>query len=67
MLVDARGCSCPQPILMTKKALKDNASIEVLVDNPTAKENVLRFAQSQGCKAVVSARPDDEYSISISR
>ena len=49
--VDARGLSCPQPVLMTKNALasKEN-SYEVLVDNSTAKENVTRFATNSGYK-----------------
>ena len=40
MLVDARGCSCPQPVLMTKKALAKESKLEVLVDNNTAMNNV---------------------------
>lgn len=34
--VDARGLSCPQPVLMTKKALQANPSanaFEIIVDN----------------------------------
>ena len=66
MTVDARGCSCPQPVLMTKKALEKESSFEVLVDNNTAKNNILRFAQSQGCKASVEDGENaDEYVIKI--
>ena len=49
--VDARGLSCPQPVLMTKKALQANPSanaFEIIVDNGTAKENVTRFATNSG-------------------
>ncbi len=47
--VDARGLSCPQPILMTKKAVeKKPESLTVTVDNETAKNNVLRFLNSSG-------------------
>lgn len=68
MTVDARGCSCPQPVLMTKKALEKESAFEVLVDNNTAKNNILRFAQSQGCKASVEDGENaDEYVIKISR
>ena len=68
MTVDARGCSCPQPVLMTKKALEKENSFEVLVDNNTAKNNILRFAQSQGCKASVEDGENaDEYVIKISK
>ena len=68
MTVDARGCSCPQPVLMTKKALEKESACEVLVDNNTAKNNILRFANSQGCKASVEDGENaDEYVIKISR
>jgi len=45
-IVDARGKVCPEPLIMTKKALKDLAAgqkMQVLVDNETSKNNVLRF------------------------
>jgi tRNA 2-thiouridine synthesizing protein A len=49
MQIDARGMSCPQPVLMTKKALKDNPEVlEIRVDNNTAKGNVERFLKSAG-------------------
>ena len=53
MLVDARGCSCPQPVIMTKKALAKESKLEVLVDNNTAMNNVTRLAKSQGCTVTV--------------
>ena len=35
--VDARGLSCPQPVLLAKKAMeKSNTSFSVIVDNETA-------------------------------
>jgi len=41
--------SCPQPVLMTKKALEvDKDGIDVIVDNTTAKENVHRFMRKSG-------------------
>lgn len=49
-LVDARGLSCPQPVMLTLKEIKNMPSGEiiVLVDTDTSKENVCRAAQSQG-------------------
>ena len=49
-VVDARGLSCPQPVIETKKVLSrtDSASLEILVDTVTSRENVLRFARSSG-------------------
>jgi len=48
--LDCRGMSCPQPVLETKKALAaaGGEEVQVLVDNPGSKENVRRFAESQG-------------------
>ncbi len=52
--VDARGLACPTPVVRTREALKSGAEeIEVLVDNPTARDNVCRFASSQGCTSEV--------------
>jgi selenium metabolism protein YedF len=48
--IDCCGLACPQPVLETKKALEAPGAEEVLVvlDNPASKENVKRFAESQG-------------------
>lgn len=47
--IDARGMSCPQPVLMTKKAIEKNPEgIDILVDNNTAKNNVARFLNNLG-------------------
>ncbi|SKC76060.1 sulfurtransferase TusA family protein [Maledivibacter halophilus] len=52
--IDVRGMSCPQPILMTKNAIKSSPkNIEVLVDDNTARNNVSRFLQNQGYKLTV--------------
>lgn len=43
--VDATGCACPEPVIRTKKAMKEEYSeIVVLVDNKIACENVKRLA-----------------------
>jgi len=47
--IDTCGMSCPQPVLMTKKALNEEKDgIDVIVDNNTAKENVRRFMKNSG-------------------
>ncbi len=55
MVVDARGLSCPQPVLKTKEALEsiNEGIVEVLVDNPASKENVKRFAEKMGCNVEI--------------
>ena len=66
-VIDARGLSCPQPVLLTKKALENGGSAyEVLVDNGTAKENVTRFAQNAGYK-VSAAEDGDDYRLTLTK
>lgn len=58
--VDARGLSCPEPVIMTKNALASKeAAYEVLVDNVTAKENVTRFVSHQGYQVQVEEQGED--------
>ena len=58
--VDARGLSCPEPVIQTKNAMASKeAEYEVLVDNVVAKENVSRFVMHQGYQALVMPVPRD--------
>ena len=52
-IVDARGLSCPEPVIRTKKALASlgGGRVDILVDTVTARENVSRYARSQGWTA----------------
>ncbi len=58
-IVDARGLSCPQPVLMTLSEIKklNKGEIVVLVDTDTSKENVSRAATAQGWQ-VKSIEPE---------
>ncbi|MFI3295252.1 MAG: sulfurtransferase-like selenium metabolism protein YedF [Rikenellaceae bacterium] len=45
-IVDTRGMLCPQPLIVTKRAinkLSEGTQVEVLYDNETAKDNLLSF------------------------
>ncbi len=47
--IDTCGMSCPQPVLMVKKALDTKPEgADIIVDNNTAKENVQRFLKQSG-------------------
>lgn len=47
MTVDARGLSCPQPVIETKRVLdRKPDSVTVLVDDVAALENVTRYAKA---------------------
>lgn len=60
--IDARGLSCPGPVLNTKKALDTETihAIKVLVDNEAARQNVTRFLESQDFD-VTSGRSDKDF------
>jgi selenium metabolism protein YedF len=54
-VVDARGKVCPEPLIMTKKAMTDLAAgqkMQVIVDNETAKNNVSRFLADNNMPAL---------------
>ncbi len=67
-MVDARGFLCPMPVIMVQKEVKANSpqTLEVLVDDVCAKENVTRFATSQGY-AVEAADTDDGYKLVLTK
>jgi selenium metabolism protein YedF len=66
--IDCRGLSCPQPVINTKKALEAIAegTVTVLVDNPESRENVKRFATSQGCDVVITEK-GGAYALTIKK
>ena len=60
VIVDARGRSCPEPVVLTKKALaKKESCYKILVDNRTAMENVSRFVKNAGLELSVSQDGED--------
>ncbi len=67
--VDARGLSCPQPVLMTLDEIKkiDKGVIEVLVDTDTSKENVSRAAESKGWQVKDIQEEGEGYKIIINK
>ncbi|PIP38917.1 MAG: preprotein translocase subunit TatB [Desulfobacterales bacterium CG23_combo_of_CG06-09_8_20_14_all_51_8] len=67
--VDARGLSCPQPVLMTLDEIKKNTADEilVLVDTDASKENVSRAAQSRGWQVARITEEDDTYRLELKK
>lgn len=67
-MVDARGLSCPMPVVMVQKEVKANApeSLVVLVDNQCAVENVSRFANSQGYTTEIKA-DGEEFNLTLTK
>ena len=66
--IDARGLSCPGPVLMAKEAVEKNRLdvVEVLVDNEAARDNVSRFLGSQQF-SVGAVREGNDFKISARR
>lgn len=59
--VDARGFSCPIPVVRTKKAIDENPGeeIAVLVETAVSRENVTRLAESRGYRVKVESIADE--------
>ena len=59
-MIDTRGLSCPIPVVMVQKAVKEApASLEVLADAQVAVENITRFAFSQGYRVSLTEDGED--------
>ena len=64
---DARGLSCPEPVIMISQAMKSGeAAYEILVDNRVSRENVTRYAEHQGYRVSVTEN-DGEYTLVIGK
>jgi len=56
-MLDARGLSCPEPVIMIRKAMMNKENqYEMIVDNPTSKENVMRYADHQGYTVTIEEK-----------
>lgn len=68
-IVDARGLSCPQPVLLAMARMREKAAgeIEVIVDNEVSRENVSRAARSQGWEIREEQRKGDDCHLILAR
>ncbi|MDD5924281.1 MAG: sulfurtransferase TusA family protein [Clostridia bacterium] len=60
-MIDARGLSCPLPVVLTQKEIKNNHpdKIEIVVDNQCAVENISRFADNNSYSVEVKENGED--------
>lgn len=67
--LDARGLSCPLPVLMIRDAIRKckTAGLEILVDSETSKENILRSVSGLGWNLDAIEQDGDVYRIIISK
>ncbi len=62
--LDARGLACPQPVILTRNAMKQTDRVVTLVDNETSLTNVSRMAAKAGWQVNV-VEGDDEFRIEL--
>lgn len=66
--VDARGLSCPQPIVLTRNKMKElgKGTFEVIVDTGTSRDNIARLANNEGWGIKVKEQ-GDEFLLTLTR
>ena len=60
-IVDAREQACPQPVILTRKALASASELLVIVDNEIAQTNVSRMAAKAGHHVEAEHKEDGIY------
>ena len=66
--VNAMGDACPIPVVKTLNAMKElngAGTVQTLVDNKTAVENLTRLAESKGCAIETEQLGEKEYRVTI--
>jgi selenium metabolism protein YedF len=66
-VIDAKGLACPQPVLLTKKALEQEDTVTVIVDNEPAVENIKRLGTTMGCTIQTDKKEDGAFQIQLTR
>jgi selenium metabolism protein YedF len=66
-IIDAKGLACPQPVLLTKKALEEENTVTVIVDNEPAVVNITRLGKTIGCTLQTEKKEDGTFQIHLSR
>ncbi len=65
--IDARGLSCPEPVIMLRKAMASGENAyQLIVDNHASKENTTRYGQSQGYQVSVEMQ-GTEYTLTFKK
>jgi len=57
-VVDARGKPCPQPVVLTRQAMKQGLPFTTIVDNEVSMANVSRMARSAGWHVETDKKED---------
>ena len=60
VMIDARGRSCPEPVIMIRDAMKSGKSeYQMLVDSRVCVENVTRYASHEGYRVSAEKQGED--------
>ncbi len=64
--IDARGLDCPQPVILTKKALEEieGGKVTTIVDSEIARENIKKLAANMTCSVDIQ-KVGSDFHISI--
>lgn len=67
-MIDARGLSCPMPVVMVQNEVKKSApdEVKVLVDSKVCVENITRFANTKKYDVEV-VKKDDEFELTLKK
>lgn len=66
--VNAMGDACPLPVIKTMNALKElggAGTVQVLVDNEIAVQNLTRLAKNKGCAIQTEKLAEKEYRVTL--
>ena len=66
--VNAMGDACPLPVVKTQKAMQEltgAGTVETLVDNETAVQNLGKLAASKGCTSATEKLGENQYRVTI--
>ncbi len=62
-VIDARGLTCPHPVMETEKALRQltKGVLVTIVDSKAARDNVARLGSNLGCEVSIESKEDGIY------
>ena len=66
--VNAMGDACPIPVVKTLNAMKElkgAGTVQTLVDNEIAVQNLTRLAESKGCSIETAKLGEKQYQVTI--
>lgn len=64
--IDARGRSCPEPVILVQRAYDRSDTLRVLADNPCAVENITRFCEHRGGRVSVQQQ-EEEFILTVTK